>query len=525
MALNPVERRLALLCGDWVDFCADPSKRLLVWQVPENATRLVQCFFEVQKLDLEYSSRDVFVVFQPPFEHSLQYSRELKQALKGQYEASRDDLAAQDLPADWGFDPAQVPDTPAAVLGALRSFGSKYHETIGHLAAVLMPGAVTDPDAFEGWVLRALDTALPERLRLAVVDSIEHPRFPGLTADRDARIAVQRPAVDGLSTAQETFAQEPATGPAGVFRNLMMGVVSLVEKGSADRVKAKAKDALAFARKQGWADQEVVLRLLVAGALLKERRHEEAIGVYRNARDAATRALAAEHPAGQKLVLQTWFGQAGASLAAGDAAEAARCYEEAAAVAERDRNAILAIEAFRMASFCHAKAGDASAAVDRGRQAMQVGQGLNPEVRGQTSMPIAAVDLLRALEPDRVPLLELSKGRLERRVTETRKRAESRTVAFESTPDPARAEAIERELAQESRRAREQAEREVAAIVAAGNKPFQEEFRNARELLGSAWPLESAIALQPAAEPPPVAEPSPAGEPPRGPRREGASRS
>src|SRR5690606_7200054 len=135
---------------------------------------------------------------------------------------------------------------------------------------------------------------------------------------------------------------------AGVFRNLMMGVASLLEKGSADQVKAKALDALAFARKHGWADQEVVLRVLVGGAMLKESRHQEAIGIYRSARAAALRAAGADHPAGHKLVLQTWFGEAGAALAGGDANAAARCYDEAAVVAQQDQNPILAIEAFRM---------------------------------------------------------------------------------------------------------------------------------------------------------------------------------
>jgi hypothetical protein len=31
MALNPVEQRLAMLCGEWVDFRAETDKRLLIW--------------------------------------------------------------------------------------------------------------------------------------------------------------------------------------------------------------------------------------------------------------------------------------------------------------------------------------------------------------------------------------------------------------------------------------------------------------------------------------------------------------
>ncbi len=502
MGLNPVERRLSLLCGDWLDFRADPTKRLLVWQVPENAMRLVQCFFEVQKQDLEYSSRDLFIVFEAPFERSLQYSRDVKQALRGQYDASREELEAQDLPADWPFDPEHVPDSPAGVIAALRSFGSKYHRTIGHLVAALMPSAVADPESFVGWIRRTLALDLPERMRVVVIDSLEHPQFPQLTSDLDPRITVQKPAVDGLATAQETFAQEPTVGPAGVFRNLMMGVVSLIEKGSADQVKAKATDALTFARKQGWADQEVVLRVLVAGALLKESRHQEAIGVYQAAREAATRALGSEHPAGNKLVLQTWFGQAGASLAAGDPEAAAQCYDQAAVVAQTDQNAILAIEAFRMAAFCRARAGDSDGAIDRGILAMQIGEGLKPEARAQTTMPIAAVDLLRVIDGNCVSLLERAKGRLEARLTQARRLAEDRAIIVENEPGPANADSIEFELENEINEARDDAERELESTIAPTSSLFREQFARARQLLGPAWPMESAMALPPAVEAP-----------------------
>ena len=68
-------------------------------------------------------------------------------------------------------------------------------------------------------------------------------------------------------------------------------MVTLIEKGSADQVKAKAQDALAFARTQQWADQEVAVTMLLAGAFLKEKRFDEAIQAYRSARQAALRTV------------------------------------------------------------------------------------------------------------------------------------------------------------------------------------------------------------------------------------------
>jgi hypothetical protein len=169
MALNPVERRLALLCGEWTDFRSDTTKRLLVWQVPESALRLVQCFFEVQKHDLEYSSRDLFMVFESPFERSIQYSRALKQELSGQYDASREAMIAENVPTDWSFDAAAVPDSPSGFISGACSFGSKYKKTIGHLAAVLQPAKIADEESFSAWVLRALDLGFPERLRFVII--------------------------------------------------------------------------------------------------------------------------------------------------------------------------------------------------------------------------------------------------------------------------------------------------------------------------------------------------------------------
>ena len=194
---------------------------------------------------------------------------------------------------------------------------------------------------------------------------------------------------------QETFAQEAAAGPAGVFRNYLMGLVTLVEKGSADQVKAKAIDAFAFAHQQGWADQEVVVRMLYAGALLKEKRCDEAVKIYGGARESAAAAAAEGHPAGRQLVLQTWFGEAGAHLAAGDVDQAAACYDQAAIVAKEIPNVILTIEAYRMGMFCHARLSQRDRAIERGVSALQEADLLKPEARVMTTLPIAAIDLLR----------------------------------------------------------------------------------------------------------------------------------
>lgn len=501
MALNPVERRLADLCADWVAFRDDPAKRLLVWKVRDDAARLLQCFFEVQKHDTPYTSGDLFIVFDVDFDNSIQYSRELKGALLGQYEASHPDLEAEGIEPDWRVSPDQFPDSAYGFIQSVRSFGSAHHKSIGHLVVVLTPQAVSGADAFSAWMLRALDAGLPERLRIAVIDSTENPQLETLADSGDPRVVVHASDVDLAATAQETFAQEPTVGPAGTFRNHLMGLVTLAEKGSAEQVKAKATDALTFVRKQGWLDQEVVIATLVAGALLKEGRFDEAARTHQHARKVAMQATASDHPAGPPLVLQTWFGEAGVHLAAARLPEAANCYDEAAVVAQEGGNLILAIEAFRMGAFCHARLGQREEAVARGETALTIGARLKPASRSLTTLPIVAMDLLDMTEPARAQAVKDVKYERDTREADIRATAEAQAAALEEAKSLGTIRDVEEALKADLQTLEERASKELEAVIHRSGADFRRTFAETSDLLGADWPLlTSAVPRMPPAQ-------------------------
>lgn len=494
MPLNPVEQRLLDLASHWEIFQADPAKRLLIWQANENALRFYQCFFEVQKYATEYTIGSLFIVFDSPFQNAIQYSRVLKESLAGQYQASLEDLKQQGISPDWQFNPEVYPDSAAGFVQSLLSFGSRHHETIGHLVAVFMPTEVIDSEAFAGWLSRILAGRLPERLRFVVIDLLNTPRLSHLIAAGDQQILVDSPKIDALSTAQETFAQEKTVGPAGVFRNLLIGLVTLVEKGTADQVKIKAVDALKFARKQNWADQEVVVNMLVAGALLKEKRFDEAVKGYQNTRLAAEKAITDGHPSGRQLVLQTWFGQASAHVAAGDFEKAAECYDEAAIQAQQVSNLILGIEAFRMGCFCFSRLKEVGAAMDRGQNALTLGTRLKPDSRMMTTMPIAALDLLRVIDPERVMQMEDIKYGQKAQIDKSRKNAEQRSINLEQTNDPEPFHKIEEELEQDTQQATLTAIQQLDICIAKSSEQFKQAVNHATDLLGVSWLLSTLMA-------------------------------
>ena len=494
MPFNPVEQRLLDLAAHWETFQADPGKRLLIWQADENSLRFYQCFFEVQKYETEYTVGSLFIVLDTPFLNAIQYSRELKESLAGQYQASLEDLKQQGISPDWQFNPEEYPDSASGFVQSLLSFGSSHHQNIGHLVAVLMPSDVTDNEAFSAWLTRVLAGRLPERLRFVVIDSLNTPRLSPLIAAENQQIQVDSPKIDALTTAQETFAQEKTVGPAGVFRNFLIGLMTLVEKGSVEQVKIKAVDALKFARKQNWAEQEFVVTMLVAGALLKEKRFNEAVKDYQGARQVAEKAIADGHPSGRELVLQTWFGQAAAHLAAGELEKAAECYDQAAILAQQIPNVILGIEAFRMGCFCFSRLQETDAAMDRGQKALILGTRLKPDVRNMTTMPIAALDLLRVIDPERVMRMGDIKYRQNIRIENSRKNAEQRGIKLEQTSDPGPFHVIEDDLEKETRQAKLTAAQQLDICVREASEPFKQSVNNANDLLGASWLLDTLMA-------------------------------
>ena len=491
MSHNPVERCLLKLCDHWSVFRSDPSKRLLIWQADANAIRFFQCFFEVQKHPTDYTVGDLFIVFDTPFQNTIQYSRELKESLAGQYEASRDDLIQQGIRPDWQFQPEAIPDSADGFVRSLKSFGSKHHERIGHLVAVLMPGDVADNDRFASWLTRILDTGCPERMRFVVIDSLETPRLNQLSASGNEQIRFDAPKIDSLTTAQETFAQESVAGPAGTFRNLLIGLMALVEKSSADAVKIKAADALKFACKQKWADQEVVIANLVAGAMLKEKRFSESLEGYQFARQAAKRATADGHPSGGQLELQTWFGEAGVHLAAGDLEKAVKCYDQAAVLSQQISNPILSIEAFRMAAFCLARMNEPEPAVQRGWNALKLGQSLKSDARAMTTLPFAAIDLLRVIDPRRVSGMEYIAYQKNTRLEAAQSKADKNALALGKNEDPVAFQTIEKALEKETTHIGLSSARQVDTLAGAGCESFREVFSTSRKMLGDNWPINT----------------------------------
>lgn len=498
--LNPVELQLVKLRGYWEEFNSKPDKRLLIWQSPENSLRLLQAFFEAQKHETAYSTGDLFIVFNTPYHYSIQYSRELKQSLFEQYEASRDDFKQQGIEGEWEYNIEDYIDSANGFVRCVESFHKHFQSVIGRLVVVLFPTGIDHNVHYNAWLKRNLAADIPDNMRFVVIDDLQHPRHNIFIEENLSSVATQKLELDILNVAQETFAKETTVGPAGVFRNLLTGLMTLVDKGSADDVITKSTDAFAFAEKYQWQDQQVVLNMLVASALLKEKRFEESIDTYRKARELSTKLVEGQHPAGNQLVTQTWFCEAGAYIGQQDHANSARCYDEAAEVARHNPNALLRIEALRMSAFFYNKLDQPQTAINRLETALGDGEKMNPEVRSMTLLPLVAFNYLQLTDKNQAAKIETLKHRMNKDSLLALDELEHRSAELDKTSDNQCLLDLEKTMHDQIEVSADKAQVEVDKLATSGSDSFSKAYERGKSLLGDDWPLHSNSAILPKTE-------------------------
>jgi tetratricopeptide (TPR) repeat protein len=395
---NAIERRLDRLTEQWQAFAADPALRLLRWRAVADDLRMVDLFIDVQSEELG-TTPDVFVRLRPAFGDPSRYASDLLSAFLDQYDAARPDLEAQGIAAGWQRPEAAVDETdPAFLVRVATSFQAYYADRMQCLVLVLAPATVADERAFAAWLIDLLQQRLPPTLRLMVPDPEGAPRLDGLDQMAPGLAVTIDPALDMPGALEELARSEGADGPAKLFRVNLTSIANAGAKGNLTGAERAAGRALEVARKEDWADQALVVHMALAAVYLGAGRAADAVGSYRKASIAAEAVAAKGHPAAARLRLTAAMGEGAALVAAARWREAAAAYEQAAPLAEAAGDPLMLLEAWRMAGWSHEQAGADRDAWRCGQLALEAGERLPADRRGQSTLPWVGQMLLRLLD-------------------------------------------------------------------------------------------------------------------------------
>lgn len=511
---TPMLRGIQRLADAWLAATADPTRRLLVWRVPANASRLLAAFFETQRHDEGRATPDYFLRLDTAFETGFGYSRQVKQTLLERYLGSQDELRAQGIALGWRGPHADHPDSAWGVVRVLDSFAEHHQPHLRLMAAVIEPERCVPGDGLARWVEAALAAAPGEHLRLVLVDTHEDPRWQPLL-ERHAAVAARIEApVDMFAIARDTAAQSGGTGPEVLYRQLLTDLMLLLERGSPQQVVARSERALGLAQRHGWQDQSAVVQMLVAGAWLKGGDQGQAINAYRQARTAADAARSRGHAAAPELVMQSWFGEAGCWLTANNPERAAQTYLQAAGSAASIPHPMFQLEGQRMAGYSLLQHGKREEARTQLLEAIRIAKPLSPDDRKATTLPQALWDLLQLQDLRRAEKIQQTAVDYLAETTAVQAQAEAAAEKLGTHPTRTQLDVIEAQLHAGLEQVFHRTQQARERLVQGGDEFFRRIVAVGREFLDPHWnglptiehPLDHDI---PAWSAPPAMQPLP----------------
>jgi tetratricopeptide (TPR) repeat protein len=395
MGANAIAQRLDRLHDQWVEFSLMPEPRILRWVIKQDEYRMIETWLMKEGDDTAGELPDLFLRFTPPFEDMNSYGTALLEDLKAQYAVVREELESEGMEASWQAPPAAPGmHSMTAFVGAARSLAAHYADELEQLVLVLTPSAVHDPLQWQGWLV-SVARSLPSTIRIIVLDDAEAPALDEVAAKFAPLVHTSVAGLEMPEAMLELARAAGTSGPDGQFR-VQFAALSLA-LGKRDQAGAEkaGNAALAVAQESGWTQLVAAVHFALASGLLGAGNPLEAVVRYRQV-DAAGRQLEQSGDAlGTKLRMHSALATGSAYVSAGAWLEAAKIYESAVPLARAASEPMVALDAWRMASYCYEQNKDPTRAWEAGQHALKAGESIPNDQRAYSMLPFTGQALLR----------------------------------------------------------------------------------------------------------------------------------
>lgn len=376
---NPITARLDILHQQWTTFSRAVEARLLIWCATRDEHALIAAFVAREQAPALARTSDVFARIDVPFHAVAQHTAALVAALRERVPTAEVGPGAP-LPA------ATAADAVQRCVDALAMLRRRLLGPVGggFLVLWLAPSEVSDDAAYLAF-LRQLVRSAPATLRFVLVDDLAGHAYRALALAAPHGVRCVRCSLD-VPAALVALAERAGGASAGDrLRVLVVRLAAILAAPTIDLAAARglAAQAIAVARDAQLPALGAAVHMMLAGALVSLAEFREAHACYgaaaRMASACRETSPAEAKPPGASIRLQAQFGQAGALLAAGAHAAAARAYAAAVPLAAALGDAHSELAAHRLASFCHAESGAAEPAWRVGLAGVARGLSLDPK--------------------------------------------------------------------------------------------------------------------------------------------------
>lgn len=373
------------------------------WFVPVEHYRWVEAFLEHEATEMGMLP-DLFVRFESPFDDPGSYGIDLRNEFRKMVSDDRERLMEEEnIELQW------KPITPQNLLHNSQYFFEELKEFARinelfeeQLIVYLAPTHISDPSVWSSWLADALQTGIPNPVRVMIIDTHENPVFHTLSSGFPENVTTLTPDFDLDAAMSHIAAGGNSSDPGVRFRKTFVALTQAARRNDWKEIEKLSKEALDIAHQHTWIHLEATVHMVVAGVYLNERRYEEAFKQYEYAYHTALQKYngvaeleASIHKACELAAIQALFGEANTLIAQKMYLEAADIYLNAAQRAETVQDKHYELEAWRMAGYCYEQGRNYPVAWEANEKALEAGSQLDDETRRGSTLPYVGQALLR----------------------------------------------------------------------------------------------------------------------------------
>jgi len=350
---NAVEKQLDYLTDLWNEFTDDPDAIILQWLIDNESYPIIDVFIETINEEIN-EINDLFMRFNEPYNDFNTYGFTLIDSLINQYETIRDDIKNEGIPFDWNCPKYDKNESDKlAFIKCFNSFCEYYSDLIQFLVIVLTPEKISDNKQFENWILEIADTIQSQQICFMLIDNIDNQMFQSLSDEDQELIFKIEPELNMQSILYELSSEGGGVTSGDKFRNIFLTLSNEISNGNQVKADQIASVALNIAKKENWPQMQIAVFMALGASYLSTQNVSESLKNYRNAVQVSQKAIESNDPAGKKILIHSRLAEASALFSDTKYLEAAIIYEDIAPIAEEEQDYLIAMESWRMASYCY----------------------------------------------------------------------------------------------------------------------------------------------------------------------------
>ncbi len=350
---KPIHSQFAHLSTIWSSFIADENAKLMRWSVDDDEADLISLFFDIQNERSDESS-GLFIQFTDAFESLDDYAYVLRSHLIHEYIHNSSAYVKNELVKQWSYPAISEAQTSLdALIDTCISFKSFNSDVFRYLVLVISPSEIYDIKQWQLWIANILSRKLPNYIKLALIENKAQPYTDKLLSHFKGTIFSVAPNLDVRSALRDMADEEGRREPEKEFKQLIHALCSATTKSDIKKVNQLTTDLLRIAHKHHWLEMEVNVFLNVGTGFFKANNAKMAIHNYKKAQYAASQALAAGHPSGRKLFIQTRISIARVLCELGSFDKAVKIYRSTASLCGSISDHAKAIECWWNVAQCY----------------------------------------------------------------------------------------------------------------------------------------------------------------------------